>query len=122
MGRPTGGRTHPPSARTGRTAVPAPGARWAHPVGRRHGPPGARPTKPIVGPMTHDWLRIFFEIMVIVVVCYFAVANGFWTALLVAAAWGMVPHHRANSGEDLRRQLGSSVLPKVSLLVPAYNE
>lgn len=72
--------------------------------------------------MTSGWLRLLFEIVVIAVVFYFVVANGFWTALLVAAAWEMAQHHRASSGQDLRRQLGSSILPRVSLLVPAYNE
>ncbi|MDA8280920.1 MAG: glycosyltransferase family 2 protein [Actinomycetota bacterium] len=72
--------------------------------------------------MTVEPLRLVFDVTVVVVIGYFVVANGFWTALFVAAAWQMVQHRRSSAADDTRWLLGSSVLPQVSILVPAHNE
>jgi len=61
-------------------------------------------------------------VTVVVVIGYFVVANGFWTALFVAAAWQMLQHRRSSAADDTRWLLSSSVLPRVSVLVPAHNE
>ncbi len=72
--------------------------------------------------MTGEPLRIVFDVTVLVVIGYFVVANGFWTALFVAAAWQMLQHRRSSAAEDTHWLLSSSVLPRVSVLVPAHNE
>ena len=72
--------------------------------------------------MAIESLRLVFDVMVLAVAGYFVVANGFWTVLFVAAAWQMVEHRRTSVEEDLRWLLSSSVLPRVSVLVPAHNE
>ena len=72
--------------------------------------------------MTVEPLRLVFEVTLLVVIGYFVVANGFWTALFVAAAWQMLQHRRSSAGEDTRWLLSSPVLPRVSVLVPAHNE
>ncbi len=58
----------------------------------------------------------------VLVIAFFVVANLFWSSLFVFAIWEMVQHRRRDTAEDLRWQLGSSILPRVSILVPAYNE
>ncbi len=72
--------------------------------------------------MTLEPLRLFFDVTAWAVIGYFVVANGFWSALLLTAAWQMVQHRRSSEEEDLRWLLSSSVLPRVSVLVPAHNE
>jgi cellulose synthase/poly-beta-1,6-N-acetylglucosamine synthase-like glycosyltransferase len=72
--------------------------------------------------MTAELLRLVFHVTVLVVIGYFVVANGFWTVLFVAAAWQMLEHRRSSAAEDTRWLLSSSVLPRVSILVPAHNE
>ncbi len=72
--------------------------------------------------MTAELLRLVFHVTVLVVMGYFVVANGFWTVLFVAAAWQMLEHRRSSAAEDTRWLLSSSVLPRVSILVPAHNE
>lgn len=72
--------------------------------------------------MTVEPLRLVFDVSVLVVIGYFVVANGFWTALFATAAWQMLQHRRSSAEEDARWLLGSSVLPRVSVLVPAHNE
>ncbi|MDA8314010.1 MAG: glycosyltransferase [Actinomycetota bacterium] len=72
--------------------------------------------------MTIEPFRLVFDVTVLVVIGYFIVANGFWTALFVAAASQMLQHRRASAGEDSHWLLSSSILPRVSVLVPAHNE
>src|SRR5487761_1626317 len=67
-------------------------------------------------------LRLVFDVTVLVVIEYFVVANGFWTALFAAAARQMLQHRRSGAEEDIRWLLSSSVLPRGSVLVPAHNE
>lgn len=59
---------------------------------------------------------------IVVVISYFIIANIFWTALMIGSARESLRDRRRGVKEDLRWQLGSSVLPKVSVLMPAYNE
>jgi cellulose synthase/poly-beta-1,6-N-acetylglucosamine synthase-like glycosyltransferase len=72
--------------------------------------------------MTVEPLRLVFDVTVLVVIGYFVVANGFWTALFISAARQMLQHRRTSVQEDTRGLLSSSVLPRVSVLVPAHNE
>lgn len=63
-----------------------------------------------------------YDIFPVLIIAYFAIANSFWSMLFVTATWEMVQHRRRAVSEDLRWQLGSSILPRVSILMPAYNE
>ena len=56
------------------------------------------------------------------VLIYFLVVNGFYAVLLGAAAREMLDHVRSVRGELRSRLLGSSAVPKISILAPAFNE
>ena len=53
---------------------------------------------------------------------YFLAVNGFYAVLLVAAAREMLRHVRSVRGELRSRLLGSSAVPRISILAPAFNE
>ncbi|MHB1989042.1 MAG: glycosyltransferase family 2 protein [Acidimicrobiales bacterium] len=72
--------------------------------------------------MTLELFRLALEVTFLLVIGYFVVANGFWTALFVASVWQMLEYRRSSAGGDARWLLSSSVLPRVSILVPAHNE
>lgn len=59
-----------------------------------------------------DWAILF----------YFLIVNGFYLALLVAAAVEMRRHLQKVWGESRWRILGSEITPSLSMLAPAYNE
>lgn len=56
------------------------------------------------------------------VLAYFLMVNGFYAILLWAASREMIRHVRSVRGELRARLLGSSAVPRVSILAPAYNE
>ena len=53
---------------------------------------------------------------------YFLGVNGFYAVLLVAASREMLQHVRSVRGELRSRLLGSSAVPRISILAPAFNE
>ena len=53
---------------------------------------------------------------------YFLGVNGFYAVLLVAASREMLRHVRSVRGELRTRLLGSSTVPRISILAPAFNE
>ena len=53
---------------------------------------------------------------------YFLAVNGFYAVLLVAASREMLRHVRSVRGELRTRLLGSSAVPRISILAPAFNE
>ena len=57
-----------------------------------------------------------------VVFVYFLVVNGFYLVLMVSAAWQLRFHSFEVVGESRHRVLSSQVAPRISMLVPAYNE
>jgi cellulose synthase/poly-beta-1,6-N-acetylglucosamine synthase-like glycosyltransferase len=67
-------------------------------------------------------LRAFFEISLWLVIGYVAVANCYWSALVLAAGVELVDHRRRHDQEQVEMLLGSSILPRVSMLAPAHNE
>ncbi len=67
-------------------------------------------------------LRAAFDATVLVVTAYFVLANSYWGVLFFAAVTQMIQHRRMNVEADFRWLLGSPVLPRVSVLVPAHNE
>ena len=56
------------------------------------------------------------------VLVYFLFVNGFYAILLGAASREMMRHVRSVRGELRARLLGSSAVPRISILAPAYNE
>lgn len=56
------------------------------------------------------------------VFAYFLLVNGCYAALLVAASREMIRHVRSVRGELRARLLGSSAVPRISILAPAFNE
>ncbi len=56
------------------------------------------------------------------VLAYFLVVNGFYAILLGAASREMLRHVRSVRGELRARLLGSSAVPRISILAPAFNE
>ena len=56
------------------------------------------------------------------VLVYFVVVNS-WYAALLASAWAAMRRHRLRSWEQRHwRLLGSELLPRLSVIAPAYNE
>ena len=75
--------------------------------------------------MTPAWYAIYQVVLVrtnSVVLVYFLFVNTFYFVLLVSAAWGLRQHLLNTRGETRWRVLGSRVAPRISVLVPAYNE
>ena len=66
----------------------------------------------IQGLVAFEWL----------VLGYFVFLNTVYAALLVSAAIELTRHVRTVRGESRWRLLGSSMVPRVSVLAPAYNE
>ena len=56
------------------------------------------------------------------VLAYFMIVNGFYAVLLVSAAWEMHWHALEVARESRHRVLSSQIAPRISVLVPAYNE
>ncbi len=56
------------------------------------------------------------------VLVYFLLVNSFYLALLVSAATSMLRHSRVTRYEMRERLLASEVMPRMSILAPAYNE
>jgi len=56
------------------------------------------------------------------VLFYFLLVNGFYALLLVAASRQMLRHVRSVRGEPRSLLLGSSAVPGISILAPAFNE
>ncbi len=57
-----------------------------------------------------------------VVLVYFLVVNGFYVLLMVSAAWQLRFHAFEVSGASRHRLLSSQIAPRISMLVPAFNE
>lgn len=57
-----------------------------------------------------------------IILAYFLVVNAFYFVLLVSAALEIRKHRRLARGEERSRMLGSPVVPRISILAPAYNE
>ena len=53
---------------------------------------------------------------------YFVFVNGFYLVLMVSAAWQLRFHAFEVGGESRHRLLSSQIAPRISMLVPAYNE
>ena len=60
-----------------------------------------------------------FSVLVLV---YFVFVNGFYLVLMASAAWQLRFHAFEVSGESRHRLLSSQVAPRISTLVPVYNE
>ena len=56
------------------------------------------------------------------VLAYFLLVNGFYGVLLASACREMLSHVRSVRGELRARLLGSSAVPRISILAPAFNE
>jgi len=56
------------------------------------------------------------------IIAYFLVLNSFYALLLLLSIPEMMEHWRISDDDNLRRLLGSEVVPPISVLVPAYNE
>lgn len=56
------------------------------------------------------------------VIAYFAFANGIYLLALVAAAWELLWHAQEVLAESRARLLSSELAPRISVLVPAFNE
>ena len=56
------------------------------------------------------------------ILVYFLIVNGFYAVLLASASREMLRHVRSVRGELRARLLGSSAVPRISILAPAFNE
>ena len=56
------------------------------------------------------------------ILAYFLLVASFYGLLLISAAVDLYPHLLKERGEPLRRVLGSALMPKISLIAPAFNE
>jgi len=56
------------------------------------------------------------------VLLYFVIVNGFYLILLLSASWELREHGFEVAGESRHRVLSSRVAPRITMLVPAYNE
>ena len=66
--------------------------------------------------------HLFLVFLEWAVLAYFLFVNGFYAVLLVAASREMLRHVRSVRGELRARLLGSSAVPRISILAPAFNE
>jgi cellulose synthase/poly-beta-1,6-N-acetylglucosamine synthase-like glycosyltransferase len=69
-----------------------------------------------------DWLTAVVHFAEHGMLTYMLVVNSFFALLLVLAAPQLFAHWRFGSEDVLARSLTSSAVPRVSILVPAYNE
>lgn len=69
-----------------------------------------------------DGLRTLLVLLDTTILTYFVVSNSVQGALLLVAAGWLVRHARRRRGPQAQEQVKSSLLPQVSLLVPAFNE
>ncbi len=75
--------------------------------------------------MAADLLAAFVSMVTtveVVILWYMLLVNSFFALLLVLAAPQLFSHWRFGSEDVLARSLTSSAVPRVSILVPAYNE
>ncbi|MGD9905133.1 MAG: glycosyltransferase [Vicinamibacterales bacterium] len=71
---------------------------------------------------TFDWLVAAVQIADTTILWYMLAVNSFFALLLVLAAPQLFAHWRFGAEDVLARSLTSSAVPRVSVLVPAYNE
>jgi cellulose synthase/poly-beta-1,6-N-acetylglucosamine synthase-like glycosyltransferase len=76
----------------------------------------------VVALQTFDWLVAAMHAADLSVLWYMLLVNSFFALLLVLAAPQLFAHWRFGSEDVLARSLTSSAVPRVSILVPAYNE
>jgi len=69
-----------------------------------------------------DWLLVAIHASDLAILWYMLAVNSFFALLLVLAAPQLFAHWRFGSEDVLARSLTSSAVPRVSILVPAYNE
>jgi cellulose synthase/poly-beta-1,6-N-acetylglucosamine synthase-like glycosyltransferase len=69
-----------------------------------------------------EWVRDFFRITDVAILCYFLVINTSYLVLIVLAATEFVKHLRHRSFAGLEEMYASPLTPGVSVLVPAHNE
>jgi len=68
------------------------------------------------------WLVYLVTTADVAILWYMLLVNSFFALLLVLAAPQLFSHWRFGSEDVLARSLTSSAVPRVSILVPAYNE
>lgn len=68
------------------------------------------------------WFVEFVHTADLAILWYMLLVNSFFALLLVLAAPQLFAHWRFGSEDVLARSLTSSAVPRVSILVPAYNE
>ncbi|MGE0360498.1 MAG: glycosyltransferase [Vicinamibacterales bacterium] len=73
-------------------------------------------------PAAYDWLVAAVHAADLAILWYMLLVNSFFALLLVLAAPQLFAHWRFGSEDVLARSLTSSAVPRVSILVPAYNE
>ncbi|MGD9725611.1 MAG: glycosyltransferase [Nitrospiraceae bacterium] len=56
------------------------------------------------------------------ILVYFFFLSSFYALLLTSAVLDIGPHLQKERGENRRRLLGSDIVPRITLLAPAYNE
>jgi cellulose synthase/poly-beta-1,6-N-acetylglucosamine synthase-like glycosyltransferase len=69
-----------------------------------------------------DLIRSTSAYLSAIVLVYFLIVNGFYLLLMMSAAWQLRFHSFEVVGESRHRILSSQVAPRISMLVPAYNE
>ena len=75
--------------------------------------------------MTVPWSDIAALILVRLewaILMYFVLVNSVYAVLLLGAGWEMLWYARQVPGEGRWHLLSSRVAPRISILVPAYNE
>jgi cellulose synthase/poly-beta-1,6-N-acetylglucosamine synthase-like glycosyltransferase len=71
-------------------------------------------------------IRHFADVVLIgmdwAILVYFVFVNTFYALLLVSASWELRRHTLGIRGAERWRLLGSGLVPRISILAPAYNE
>lgn len=67
-------------------------------------------------------IRSMLSISTWAILCYFVVVNCLYLVLMVSAALDLRTHSLEADDDQLRRLLSSPLAPRISMLVPAYNE
>lgn len=67
-------------------------------------------------------IRSVSAVLATIVLIYFFFVNGFYLLLMASAAWQLRFHAFEVNGESRHRILSSQIAPRISMLVPAYNE
>lgn len=73
-------------------------------------------------PYSPHWLTVVVQTADMAILWYMFLVNSFFALLLALAAPQLFAHWRFGSEDVLARSLTSSAVPRVSILVPAYNE